>query len=141
MGGDYRDSGREATRGRNLRTLPYPKMERMDTRTVKEQLREIEEELKREVLRLCGELGIKDRTLRNFEYKTISLCMLEIRTEGGRVYRYQQLKGEIERGKTITINNWRHEETPFRTLNRLINLYRATKGVMKANEYLKREPS
>jgi hypothetical protein len=31
----------------------------MDTRTIKEQLREIEEELKREVLRLCGELGIK----------------------------------------------------------------------------------
>jgi len=115
-------------------------MERMDTRTIKEQLREIEEELRRETLRLCGELGIRDKTLRNFEYKTISLCMLEIRTEGGRVYRYQQLKGELERGKTITINNWRHEETPFRTLNRLINLYRAVKGVMKANEYLKREP-
>ena len=103
-------------------------------------LREIEEELKREVLRLCEELGIRDKTLRNFEYKTISLCTLEIRKENGNIYRYQQLKGELERSKTITINNWRHKETPFRTLNRLINLYRATKGVMKANEYLKREP-
>jgi hypothetical protein len=80
-------------------------MERMDVRRIKEQLREIEEELKKEVLRLCGELGIRDKTFRNFEYKTISLCMLEIRTEGGRVYRYQQLKGELEREKTITINN------------------------------------
>ncbi|MCI4458099.1 MAG: hypothetical protein JHC21_00565 [Thermocrinis sp.] len=115
-------------------------MGRMDIRAIKEQLKNIEEELKKEVIRLCGEAGIKDKTLRDFEYKTISLCMLEIRTEGGRVYRYQQLKGELERGKTITINNWRHEETPFRTLNRLINLYRAVKGVMKANEYLKREP-
>jgi len=95
----------------------------METRTIKKQLREIEEELKRETLKLCGELGIRDRILRNFEHKTINLCMLEIRTEGGRVYRYQKLKGELERGKTITINNWRHEETPFKTLSRLINLY------------------
>jgi hypothetical protein len=60
----------------------------METRTIKKQLREIEEELKRETLKLCGELGIRNRILRNFEHKTINLCMLEIRTEGGRVYRY-----------------------------------------------------
>jgi hypothetical protein len=59
--------------------------------------------------------------------------------EGGFII-YQLLKGELERGKTITINNWKHEETPFKTLNRLINLYRAVKGIMKANEYLRREP-
>ena len=107
MGGDYRDSGRKTTGGRDIRPLPCAirTMERMDTRAIKEQLREIEEELKREVLRLCGEPGIRDRTLRNFEYKTISLYMLEIRTEGGRVYRYQQLKGELERGKE-DVNFW-----------------------------------
>jgi len=112
-------------------------MERMDTRRIKEQLREIEEELKKETIRLCGELGLKDLLLKNFEYKTIALCMLEVKTEGGRVYRYQQLKGELEKGKTITINSWRQEETPFKNLERLCQVYRAVRSIIKANKYLK----
>ena len=88
------------------------------------------EELRQALRDVCKVYGIED--LSRLQYHTIAVGTSETR-KNGRTYRRIQLKGFNEKSKTIA--SWREEDTP-RDLYRLVNLYRATKYLSKACDYL-----
>jgi len=102
-------------------------------------LEETLQRLKQTLKDLCKVYSIED--LSTLKYETIAINRTQIKkstAQGIRTYNRIQLKGYYRKDgkqKTKTIASWKEEEVP-KDLFRLVNLYRATKHLSRACDYL-----